>query len=678
MTSIFLRAKPALCAVLVFLFSSAAFADSRSDCVQMQDANRAIDGCTQVLQERNLSTQVRVIALVNRANIFKQIHKWDAAIADYSAALAINPNHLGATFGRAGIWLDQGNFDRAIEGYNEVVRMNPKFSTGFSNRGIAYEGKKDYERALADYNEAVRIDPKNQNARINRSNAWLVSGEPEKAIADADEVIQLNPNNVGAYKNRGNGWLELHNYEKAIADYDMVIKLNPTDSGAFNNRGNAYAALGNYDAAISSFDESIRLDPKNGLAFGNRGDAWRSKGDLDRALNDQNEHIRLNPKAEIAFLHRADTERYRNEFQSALADYDQALSLDPGWPPAFVGRGLTFEKAADYVRARGEFEKAIASTNPLHNDIVRSSLETARSRLDALNHSQIEPSLPSAPIKAANATSIPTPSAPIAPPAVAPQAQRPAIHERRVALVIGNGAYKNVPELSNPANDAEAVANTLRGLGFDVVTLVENSQKQQMISALRGFAAEADRADWAVVYYAGHGMEVSGVNYLLPVDAVLKTDRDIQFEALPLDQVMASIDGAKKLKLVVLDACRNNPFIQTIERTGVAAENRVDNRSTAGGSIGTRSIGSGLGEVRVSGASLVVFSAKHGMKALDGEGANSPFALALVQRLASPGVEVNKMFRLIRDDVMETTAGRQEPYTYGSLPGKEDFYFVEK
>jgi tetratricopeptide (TPR) repeat protein len=662
----------------LFFYSPAAFADSRSDCVQMQDSNRAIDGCTHVLQERNLSKQDRVTALSNRANMLERIHKWDEAIADYSAALAVNPNNAGALFGRAIVWANERNFDRAIEDYNEVVRINPKFATGFSNRGLVYQAKKDYERALADFNEALRIDPKLQNALINRAQVWLYKGEPERTIADANAVISLNPNNFRAYQNRGNGWLELHSYEKAIADFDTVIKFDPTDSGAYNNRGNAFAALGNYDAAISSFDESIRLDPKNALAYGNRGDAWRSKGDLDRALNDQNEQIKRNPKAQIAYLLRANTERYRNDFEAALADYDQALSLEPGWPPAFVGRGLTFEKAADYVHARAEFEKAIASTNSLHNEIVRSSLETARSRLDALNHAQIEPSLPSAPIKAAHATSIPTPSAPIAPPVVSSQAEHPAVHQRRVALVIGNGAYKNVPELSNPANDAEAIANTLRSLGFDLVTLVENSSKEQMISALRAYATEADRADWAVVYYAGHGLEVSGVNYLLPVDTVLKTDRDIQFEALPLDQVMASIDGAKKLKLVVLDACRNNPFIQTIEKTGVAAANLIDSRSTAGGSIATRSIGAGLGEVRVAGASLVVFSAKHGMKALDGEGANSPFALALVQRLASPGIEVNKMFRLVRDDVMEATAGRQEPYTYGSLPGKEDFYFVEK
>lgn len=126
----------------------------------------------------------------------------------------------------------------------------------------------------------------------------------------------------------------------------------------------------------------------------------------------------------------------------------------------------------------------------------------------------------------------------------------------------------------------------------------------------------------------------------------------------------------------MLDACRDNPFTPQIRKT--TAPDAVAAASTAGAAIGSRSIGRGLGEVKVSGASLVVFAAKHGQTALDGEGANSPFAVALVQRIATPGVEINKVFRLVRDDVMEATAGRQEPYTYGSLPGKEDFFFVEK
>jgi hypothetical protein len=98
--------------------------------------------------------------------------------------------------------------------------------------------------------------------------------------------------------------------------------------------------------------------------------------------------------------------------------------------------------------------------------------------------------------------------------------------------------------------------------------------------------------------------------------------------------------------------------------------------SIGGGAVGSRAIGKGLGAVKVTGATLVVYAAKHGQTALDGEGGNSPFAVAVVQRLATPNVEINKLFRLVRDDVMEATAGRQEPYTYGSLPGREDFFFV--
>jgi len=206
------------------------------------------------------------------------------------------------------------------------------------------------------------------------------------------------------------------------------------------------------------------------------------------------------------------------------------------------------------------------------------------------------------------------------------------------------------------------------------VTLLSDATREKLINTLRNFADDAERADWAVVYYAGHGIEVGGVNYLIPVEAKLATDRDVQFEAVPLDQIMAAVDGAKRLKLVLLDACRDNPFVPHMRRTDLPEA--VARTSTGGRQIATRSTGRGLGEVKVSGATLVVYAAKHGQLALDGDGGNSPFAVAFVQRMATPGVEINKLFRLVRDDVMELTAGRQEPYTYGSLPGREDFFFV--
>jgi tetratricopeptide (TPR) repeat protein len=438
------------------------------------------------------------------------------------------------------------------------------------------------------------------------------------------------------------------------------------------NRRRLWRDLGDFDRAIVDYTEEIRLDPKSAKAYAGRGEIWRLKGDLDSALADQDQAVQLEPKDGLGFLLRGDILRYKGEFNRALADYEQALRFEPDLVAAFTGIGLTYEKMGDLPRARAEFEKAVASKSKPASDINRSALETARTRLAALDSGAAQPVIPAAPSKATSATSIPTPtvSVPDATPVAAPA------EGRRIALVIGNAAYKNVAPLPNPQRDAAAITGSLRAVGFQSVTLVSDATREKLIEALRTFADEAEKADWAMVYYAGHGMEVNGINYIVPVDAKLAVDRDVKFEAVPLDRMMVSVEGAKKLKLVLLDACRDNPFAPQMRKTTAPETGAA--RSTAGGSGGTRSIGRGLGEVKVSGATLVVYSAKHGQVALDGDGGNSPFAVAVAQRLATPGVEINKLFRLVRDDVMEATAGRQEPFTYGSLPGREDFFFVAK
>jgi uncharacterized caspase-like protein len=194
------------------------------------------------------------------------------------------------------------------------------------------------------------------------------------------------------------------------------------------------------------------------------------------------------------------------------------------------------------------------------------------------------------------------------------------------------------------------------------VTLADNLYRERLIKALRAFASEADNADWAIVYFAGHGIEMAGTNYLLPVDAKLLTDRDVDFEAVPIGQVMSAIDGAHQLRMVILDACRKNPFAVTLKRT--AGE--------------SRDVGRGLARIEPTRGTEVVFSAKEGTIAADGDGADSPFATALARHLTEPGVEVDKLFRLVRDDVLDATGNEQEPFVYGSLPGRQDFYFRPK
>ena len=231
----------------------------------------------------------------------------------------------------------------------------------------------------------------------------------------------------------------------------------------------------------------------------------------------------------------------------------------------------------------------------------------------------------------------------------------PALADKRVALVIGNSSYRNVAKLSNPANDAAAVAAMFKSAGFNTVESKLNLTVSELRKALRDFGNTSRDADVAVVYYAGHGIELDGTNYLIPVDATLETDTDVLDETLSLDRVLVAVEPAKQLRLIILDACRDNPFAKNMKRT-----------------MASRAIGRGLAKVEPSSPNTVIaFAAKAGSTASDGTGKNSPFATALVDHLAKPGLDLQRAFRYVRDDVLKATNNAQEPYTYTSLGGDD-------
>ena len=231
----------------------------------------------------------------------------------------------------------------------------------------------------------------------------------------------------------------------------------------------------------------------------------------------------------------------------------------------------------------------------------------------------------------------------------------PAFAGKRVALVLGNSAYQNVPQLTNPVNDAALMADTFKKAGFDVVVSRQDLGALDTRRVLRDFADSAADADIAVIYYAGHGIEVDGVNYLIPVDAKLERDNDVFDEAFSLDRVLLAVEPAKKLRLVILDACRDNPFSKTMRRT-----------------VALRAIGRGLAKIEPNNPNtLIAYSAKAGSTAQDGDGKDSPFTTALSQHLTTPGLDVRKAFGFVRDDVIKSTANRQEPFVYGSLGGDD-------
>jgi uncharacterized caspase-like protein len=232
---------------------------------------------------------------------------------------------------------------------------------------------------------------------------------------------------------------------------------------------------------------------------------------------------------------------------------------------------------------------------------------------------------------------------------------QPAFASKRVALVMGNSAYQKVTRLANPTNDSEAMSAILKKAGFDVVDLKSDLTISQMRRTLHDFSDNVRDADVVIVYFAGHGIEINGSNYLIPVDAVLERDIDAFDEAIPLDRILTVVEPAKQLRLVILDACRDNPFNKTMKRT-----------------VGTRAVGRGLAKVEPENPNtLIAFAAKAGSTALDGDSRNSPFTAALVKYLPRPGLDLRKAFGYARDDVLKATNNKQEPFIYGSLGGDD-------
>ncbi len=219
---------------------------------------------------------------------------------------------------------------------------------------------------------------------------------------------------------------------------------------------------------------------------------------------------------------------------------------------------------------------------------------------------------------------------------------------RKVALIIGNGDYANTSRLVNPANDIKIIAASARQAGFDDVTIAADLAVNDFQKAMRDFRAKADGAEVAMVYYAGHGIEAQGKNWLIPTDAQLKSDLDLPYEAINLDRLMESVSGAQ-IRMVVLDSCRNNPFGRSWRS-------------------GTRAVVNGLAGVEADDV-LVIFAAAPGQTAADGTSGNSPFATSLAKRLPQPDTPVQLLGGLIRDDVLAATGGSQRPFVSASITG---------
>lgn len=232
--------------------------------------------------------------------------------------------------------------------------------------------------------------------------------------------------------------------------------------------------------------------------------------------------------------------------------------------------------------------------------------------------------------------------------------------DKRVALVIGVARYRNVPALANPANDARLVGPALKQLGFDVQIVIDPDY-ETFKSALRDFGRRLEGARVALFYYAGHGLQTAGRNYLLPVNTVLARETDLRYEAFDVQAVLDEMDSPKRVNLVFLDACRDNPLARSLAAS-MGSRGSAVNRGLA--PIDTQ-----------TGGTLIAFATAPGDVASDGD-KNSPFTTALVRHIATPGVDVRQMLTRVRVDVQSATSGKQRPWVNESLDA--DFYFVPR
>ncbi|PBC07827.1 caspase family protein [Mesorhizobium sp. WSM3859] len=240
-------------------------------------------------------------------------------------------------------------------------------------------------------------------------------------------------------------------------------------------------------------------------------------------------------------------------------------------------------------------------------------------------------------------------------------AQAAAPDSKRVALVIGNSKYVNAVALPNPANDARLIASTLRNAGFEVIEGVDQDNAG-MHSLISKFTEESYNADLAVIYYAGHGMQVDGKNYLIPVDAELTAPAYLKTRTVQIDEFMAALPADPAVGIIILDACRDNPLARTL------AAALPKSRSLGAGLAPVDAKADGMG----TGGVLIAYATDPGAIAFDGNGVDSPYSLALAKHLTEPGVEIQSALTRVRGEVTEATQGRQRPWHNASL-GREVF-----
>jgi tetratricopeptide (TPR) repeat protein len=605
-------------ALLVVAFATTVMAADR-DIVACDSTNwqARIDGCTRLLERRKWPAKVLAMIYTQRGAAYGNLGQHERAIADYDLAIRKNPGFALAYAGRGEARAELGQFDLAVADGEKAIKLDAQLAAAYNTLGYVLTYKGEYDRAIEVMTSGLKYNPKNVPLYTNRSTAFAAKNELDLALADLDSAAKLAPDIFSVYANRCNILQEKGDLDSALADCNRAIKLNPDHIPAVVNRGIVWSKKGQLDKSLADFSHAIRVDPTTGSAYAGRADVWRSKGRYQKALDDLDRAIRLDPRSVVALTTKGQVLEARGEIDAARQVYKAALTVPQA--ASHIGRQGLYLETAFHERA------------------------TAKARLAVLEGT--------------------TPSAAPAPATAPAPAQKKGKDTRvRIALVVGNGAYEGAAVLPNPPNDARLVASALRGIGFDVSEGIDLDH-EGLARAIRGFLLRAPKADIALLFYAGHGVQIGGRNYLLPVDAKISSRANFTADMTALDTILAGLDDRIRTNIVILDACRDNPLIkQEVAQAAASRSLKIGTGLAAPGELGK---GATLGA-----GTLIAFATAPGAVALDGDGANSPFSAALVRHISTPGLDVQLMLTRVRAEVVAATHNKQVPWSNSSLLGE--------
>jgi tetratricopeptide (TPR) repeat protein len=530
---------------------------------------------------------------------------------------------------------------------------------------FAHQGA--YDQSIAEISEVIKHQP---NAQIQwnwRSALKLAKGDLSGARADVEKALSLKPDFVEAQQILAAIVSEENKAKQSIitpaAPIQKVVVApvaRPLLQPAFADIVKEFKTCEifeikyNYDPCTQVISNPQQSTVSKALAYYQRASGLAAENRYIEALMDSDQAIKLNPNLAIAYEFRSYIHGKQREFDKSIVDADTAIKIDPNNSDSYRYRAIAKLALGNIAEARRDIEKALE----LKSDDVEAKQALAEIAV-AENKSKQAAVVPPVTEKV---VIVPDKKVQEAVVIAAPPPQKPALVQKRVALVIGNSAYSDGMALVNPTNDAKAVAASLRRLGFNVV-LATDATKIAMTDAMYRFAVLSDSADAALVFYAGHGMQVDGVNYLMPVDASLETRADLKHKFVSADEILDDLRSVKGMRMMVLDACRNNPLSRSIKlKLAKLTSRAVDNRD-------------GLADMKAEGV-LIAFATQPNEVAADGDGADSPFTLALLQHLETPNIEIDTMFKRVRTTVSQMTEGAQLPQTVNSSTG--EFYLKSK